>query len=423
MRLDRLINPRSVAVVGASDRPSLGRSVIENLQLMNFGGRITPVNPKYDQVMGLDCIGSLTEIDEPPDVVVMCLGSARVLDHYRLLPEIGAGAAVIFDGGFAESGAEGEQLQAEIAAISAEADIALCGPNCMGILNPSRGSASYAQLTHDPAQLPGNVGLVSHSGSVCIGLMTDTRRFGFSVVISSGNEAVVTAADYVDYLVDDPATSVIASVHRDGPSAGTLCGRPRSGGGGEQAVVVLKVGRTQRAQRAISSHTGGLAGESRVLSEVLRAHRAIEVNGLDELTEVLAVCQGDHWPAGNRASVVTASGGMAELILDAAPAAGIELPALSSDDHRAMEAVIGPVTGDGNPLDAWGSGQMMTNLPHALSVAGESSPNRCGRVRQRCVRRPAHGRDRRRARLHQSPRGRGVDAVRSRTSSSTPGLA
>ena len=137
-------------------------------------------------------------------------------------------------------------------------------------------------------------------------------------------------------------------------------------------LVVLKVGRTERTQRAITSHTGGLAGESRVFSELLRAHRAIEVNDLDEMTEVLAVCQGERWPRGRRISVITGSGGIAEMILDNATAAGLELPPLSTEERAEAEGVIGRITGDGNPFDAWGNGDYAVNLPHAMSVVDKS---------------------------------------------------
>jgi acyl-CoA synthetase (NDP forming) len=135
---------------------------------------------------------------------------------------------------------------------------------------------------------------------------------------------------------------------------------------------VLKVGRSERTQRAITSHTGGLAGSSRVFSEVLRAHRAIEVSDLDELTEVLAVCQGRRWPRGRGISVISGSGGLAELILDNATAAGLELPPLSPAERAEAERVIGRITGDGNPFDAWGNGNYAVNLPHAMSVVDGS---------------------------------------------------
>lgn len=367
-RIGALVDPSSVVVIGASERPSIGRSVIENLQLMGYGGAVVPVNPRYETVLGLECRPSIDEIDIEPDLVVFCVGAGRVLETYRRLPEAGAAAAVIFDGGFAEAGPEGRRLQAELDAINREGSIALCGPNCMGLLNPARRSGAYAQLVHDPAQLPGNVALVAQSGSICIGMMSDTRRFGFSVIVSSGNEASVTTADYIDYLVDDPATRAIATFTETVADPERYAAALDRAAAADKPVVALKVGRSDRTRRAITSHTGGLATGERVMSEVLRAHGAIEVGGLDELTEVLAVCQGRRWPAGNRVSAVTASGGLAELLLDAAPAAGVELPPLSASDRSAIEAAIGPVSGDGNPLDAWGKGQFADNFPRALEV-------------------------------------------------------
>ena len=135
-------------------------------------------------------------------------------------------------------------------------------------------------------------------------------------------------------------------------------------------VVVLKVGRSDRARRAITSHTGGLAGESRVIEAVLHAHRAIEVHDMDELTETLAACQGARRPAGRRIAVVTNSGGHTELILDVASSVGLELPPLAPATRAEAARVIGPIAGDGNPLDSWGNGDFQTNVPHALRTLG-----------------------------------------------------
>src|SRR5256712_3901449 len=240
----------------------------------------------------------------------------------RPAAERGVGAAVIFDGGFAEAGAEGRRQQEEITAICRDAGIALCGPNCMGVVSPHVPSMVYIQALRDPAQLPGNVGMISQSGSICIGLLADCRRFGWSHVVSSGNEAVLAAVDFLEYLIDDETTRVIAmfleTVRQPERFVAALDRAADRG----KPVVVLKVGRTERARRAITTHTGGLAGEARVFSTVLRAHRAIEIGDVDEMVEVLACCQGPRWPRGRRGAVMTASGGPAALILDLAGAGG-----------------------------------------------------------------------------------------------------
>src|SRR5207302_1715005 len=136
-------------------------------------------------------------------------------------------------------------------------------------------------------------------------------------------------------------------------------------------VVVLKVGRSDRTRRAISSHTGGLAGEARVFSAMLRAHRAIEVADMDELTEVIAACQAERWPRGRRLAVMTASGGQAELILDLAGTANLQLPPLAAASRAEVERVVGRITGDGNPLDAWVNGDVVAFLrEHGIAVIG-----------------------------------------------------
>ena len=242
----------------------------------------------------------------------------------------------------------------------------------MGILNPPERVTTYKQNIMDPAAIVGNVGIISQSGSVCIGLLSDLRRFGVSLSVSAGNEAVTRTVDYLEYLIDDPNTKVIATFTetvREPERYVAALDRAANAG---KPVVVIKVGRTERTQRAITSHTGGLAGSSRVFSELLRAHRAIEVNDLDEMTEVLAVCQGKRWPKGRGISVITGSGGLAELILDNATVAGLDLPPLSAAERTEAERVIGRITGDGNPFDAWGNGNYAVNLPHAMSVVDQS---------------------------------------------------
>jgi acetate---CoA ligase (ADP-forming) len=359
-------------VLGASERPSVGRTIVENLQRIGFTGDIYPINPRYETLLGLRCYRSVEELPAGVDVLAFCVNHERVLDGLRPAAEGGIRAAVAFDAGFAESDDAGRRRQDELQAICAKSGIAFCGPNCMGVISPHAKSLVYLNALRDPTALSGNVGLISQSGSIVIGLLADCRRFGFSHVISTGNEAVLVAADFLDYLIDDETTRVIAlfleSVRRPERFVAALDRAAERG----KPVVVLKVGRSERARRAISSHTGGLAGESRVFSAVLRAHRAIEVEDLDEMTETLAACQGARRPPGRRIAVMTNSGGHAELILDVAASAGLELPALAPETRTEIARVIGPIAGDGNPLDSWGNGDFNTNVPHALAVLGQA---------------------------------------------------
>jgi acyl-CoA synthetase (NDP forming) len=372
MHIEPLVKPRSVAIVGATDRGGPGRAVMESLGAIGFTGSIYPVNPKYNTVLNIACYSSLMELPEAPDIVVFSIRNPLIPEQMRLAVKRGARAAVIYDSGFAETGADGAKLQEEIAGLAREAGMPVCGPNCMGILNPPARVTTYKQNIMDPPAIVGNVGIVSQSGSVCIALLSDLRRFGVSLSVSAGNEAVTRTVDYLEYLIDDPNTKVIATFTetvREPERYVAALDRAADAG---KPVVVIKVGRSERTQRAITSHTGGLAGSSRVFSELLRAHRAIEVNDLDEMTEVLAVCQGRRWPHGRGISVITGSGGLSELIQDNATALGLDLPPLSAAERTEAERVIGRISGDGNPFDAWGNGDYATNLPHAMSVVDAS---------------------------------------------------
>ncbi len=372
MRLEALFRPKSIAVVGASDKPTIGRRLIASLDRIGFAGPIFPINPNYSTVSGRQCYANVVELPEIPDVAVFCVGHVRVIEALLAAAARGVRGAVIYDGGFAERGEDGRRLQAQIEGICRDAGMALCGPNCMGVLSPHDRSTTYLQELRDPAGLAGNVGIISQSGAFCISLLTDIRRFGFSHVVSSGNEAVVVAGDYLEYLVDDPHTNVIGGFIETVRSPDRFVAALDRAAAQGKPVVVLKVGRSERARDAVTTHTGGLAGEPGFVSELLRAHRAIEVSDLVEFTEVLAAAQGARRPAGRRIGVVTSSGGLAELILDIAASAHLRLPPLPAAAREEIERQIGFVSGDGNPLDAWGNGTFVANLPHALAVLDHS---------------------------------------------------
>jgi acetate---CoA ligase (ADP-forming) len=366
--LDALLRPKSIAIIGASNKPSISRSLMVSLERLGYEGTVYPINPGYDEVMGKSCHASIEDLPETPQAAAFCVGHQRIVDSLEQAAERGVRGAAIFDGGFAEIGPEGEQLQKQIGDICRSANMALCGPNCMGILNPIDRSSLYIQEIRNAQSLAGNVGLISQSGSILIGMMTDTRRFGFSHAISSGNEAVTSLVDYLEALIEDSHTRVIGlfieSIRDPERFIAALDAAYDAG----KPVIVLKVGRNQRTLRAINSHTGGLAGSSQIFSAVLKAHRAIEVSDLDEFTEIIAACQSGRWPTGRRMGVITSSGGQAELMLDIAGETSIQLPPLPDTLKHEASRRIGHITGDGNPLDAWGNGAYAANLQIALEL-------------------------------------------------------
>lgn len=367
--LNALLRPKSIAILGASERPgSIGSIVISSLRRIGFDGEIWPVNPRYPEVHGLPCFKSLQYTPGPADLVALCTKAESVVEHLEALAAAGSRAAVVYDGGFAEAGPEGKALQEKAIETCERYGIALCGPNCMGAISFHDRATTYKLPLVDAARLTGNVGLISQSGSITIGLLGDVRRFGYSYVVSTGNEAVVDMADYVDFLVQDPHTRVIALFVESIRSPARFRAALERAAAADKPVVLLKVGRSKRAVSAVVTHTGGLAGELRVFSEVLKCAGAIEVQELDEMTEILAALQAKHRPAGPRIGVITGSGGQAELLLDIADTNHLELPPMDAVTKAEAERVIGHFSGDGNPLDAWGSGDIKTNLPHSLGL-------------------------------------------------------
>jgi acetate---CoA ligase (ADP-forming) len=373
MRLEALFRPKSIAIIGASEKPTIGRRLMVSLDRMGFSGRVYPINPSYPSVLGHECFPSIADTPAAPDMAVFCLGHRHVLDAFVAAAERGIRGAVIYDGGFAERGAEGAALQQKIADICHEGGIALCGPNCMGILSPVERSTTYLQEIRDPERLAGNVGILSQSGGYCLSLLTDVSRFGFSHIVSSGNEAVVDASDFLEYLIADPHTALIGCFLEAIRAPERFAVALDRAAAKDKPVVVLKVGRTERARRAVLTHTAGEAGDPALISDMLRTHRAIEVRDLPEMTEALAACQAARLPAGRRLGVITSSGGQAELMLDIAAETGLELPPVAADTKADLDRLCGCITGDGNPLDAWGNGTFAPNLDHALAAL-QSSP-------------------------------------------------
>jgi acetate---CoA ligase (ADP-forming) len=366
-----LFAPTSVAIVGASERAgTIGYTLTETLANLEFPGPVWPINPRHAELYGLRCYPSLADLPAVPDMVVFGIKGSAAVDEMDALGALGGRAAVIYDNGFAEAGEAGVALQARLVATCRRHGIALCGPNCMGTISPYDGFSSYRLVITEPERFRGCVGLISHSGSITIGLLADVRRYGFSKVVSAGNEAVVDAVDYLHHLIDDPHTRIIACFLETVRRPAAFWAALERAAAADKPVVVLKVGRSTRAGHAIVTHTGGLAGEAAVFSDVLRRANAIEVSDLVELSEVLAALDAPRRPRGRRIAVATGSGGQAELLLDVADGAGLSLPPLDAASVAEVERVVGPITGDGNPLDCWGNGDVRTNLGHSLALLG-----------------------------------------------------
>jgi acyl-CoA synthetase (NDP forming) len=361
--LDVLLAPRNIAILGATDRGA-GARVRESVSRIGFEGAVYLVNPNRPVVAGQRCYPEVGSIAEPVDLAVLALGPGHVLAALRDCADAGVAAAVVFAGGFAEAGADGAAKQAELTALARETGMRILGPNCMGYVRPSAGHAVYLDhLSRAPA--PGSVALVTQSGSVGIGALNHTGTFATSAVVSVGNEAVVSAADVVDWLVTDDATRAIALFIEDTSRIRDLVDSADRAIDAGKPVAACRAGRSPAGARAAQTHTGALATPDRALRAVLRAHGIVVVDDLDELcfaAEVLATRR----RVGRRLAGVTVSGGHVGMMLDLAADAGIEFPEPSGTASSALEAALGEPRLLHNPLDAWADADVAGGFDRTL---------------------------------------------------------
>lgn len=353
--LARLLRPAAVAIVGASEKVGPGYNAWRALEQVGYSGRVYLINPNRRELFGHRTYPSLEAIPEPVDAVFVALNRDAALAAVRQAAAVGAGGVVVLSSGFAEAGPEGQRAQATLVEIAAAHDMAICGPNCLGFLNFAGRTALFG--TSLPEQLPrGGVAAVVQSGSIGIALLNSGRELGLAALITSGNEAVTTAADYFEALVADPEVRVLVAFLEEvrKPAAFVAaCAQAREAG---KPVIVLKSGRSERGRRAVMAHTGALAGSDEACDAALRAAGAIRVTTLDELIEMAVLVTGvQRRPLVPGVALLSPSGGEIALALDVADGAGLELPPLDAA-KPALAALLPDFAHVGNPLDLTWSG-------------------------------------------------------------------
>ena len=378
--VQRLLSPRSVAVLGASDRSgNFGGDTVQRLLSFGFPGPVYPVNPRGAPVRGLECYTSIGALPEAPDLAIIALPATSIAGAVRECAGFGVRQGIAYAGGFAEAGGEGVDRQRELVEICREQGFVLCGPNCAGNTNTALPAVlSFATALHGvTGALPtGPISMVSQSGGHGTNSYGAARRagFGFRHVISSGNEAVVTFADYVNALVEDDGTELIAGYVegiKDGPRFVRALEAARRA---RKPVVLMKAGISQASARAAGAHTGALVGDNRVIDAVLRELGVIRVYSPSELVHTLLLLQsiGKRIPAGPGVGFVTFGGGPGVLATDQCSQAGLNMPALHPDSVAHIRPLLVPVATASNPLDLTPStsfsDEALAKLPAAVEV-------------------------------------------------------
>lgn len=358
--LERLFAPRSVAVVGASPREdSIAGRPLRILQQHGFVGRVFPVNPNYDEVCGLRSYPDLAALPEPVDVALLVVNAARVVELVHSCTSAGVRYAVVIASGFAEQDDAGRRAQDELAAVAARGGMRILGPNTEGFVSLH----GHVPLSFSPTidldrgadpPLAGEVAVVSQSGGLGFSLFNDgqTRRLGFSHVVSTGNEADLDALDVLEFLVDDPQTGVVllfVEGLRDPARLPDLALRAHAAG---KPIVVAKVGRSVEARRASLAHTAHDAGDDAAYAELFRQCGLVRAEDPEEAVDLALAFSRARTPAGRRAGILTLSGGAGTWLADALVAEGFELPVLGAELQERIRALIPAYGSAANPVDA-----------------------------------------------------------------------
>ncbi|MFW2851959.1 acetate--CoA ligase family protein [Sphingomonas sp. TX0543] len=366
LALDRLLRPRSVAIVGASDKPgSLGASVLANLLRDGYDGDIYLVNPKRAEIGGRACVATVDDLPQGVDAAVLAIPRAGVLEAVRGLAARGAGSAVIFSAGFAEDGAEGLAEQQEIARIARASGMVIEGPNCLGLVNFADGIAlSFVEMPRVTAIGVPRVGIVSQSGAMAAVLATTmiARQVPLGAFVSTGNEAASGIEDYLAHMAADPGTTVIGLIaeHIRRPRAFLSAARAARAAG--KTVVLLHPGSSEAGRASAATHTGALAGDHDVMRAHVAAAGVLLVDTLEALGDVVEIALRCPGITARAVGMVAESGAYKALTLDLSERVGLALPVLTDADSPALRAAIPPFVPVSNPVDVTAQGLVDPSL-------------------------------------------------------------
>jgi acetyltransferase len=355
--LKALLAPKAIAVVGASEGPRHGGEVIRSLRDSGFSGKVFPVNPRYETVYGHRCFPSLDKIENPVDCVVIAVARNQVPNLFEQAAILGAKGVVIISGGFRETGPEGARMEAQILEIARRYHVRFLGPNTIGHINVHDKVGCYAASL--PVGLkPGPVAVAVQSGTVCGAVGGAGRGLNFSYLISTGNETDVTAADLIDYFVDDQASKVIVVFTESIREPDRFIRAASRAYAAGKPIVMLKAGQSEAGQRMSASHTGALADNPRVFAAMARRYRVVIVRTLNEMLATAELFAGllEHMPTGGGFALMTHSGGEAAVLLDICAVSGFDLPKLNSKTRERLKGVLPDYAHVDNPLDMTGVG-------------------------------------------------------------------
>lgn len=352
--LEGLLNPSSVAILGATDDiRRVGARVMRYMLEAGFEGPVYPINPKRETVQGKQAYPSISDIPGAADLVIMAIPAPAVAQALHDSAAKGAKAAVVFSSGFAEMGDEGRVMQDQLLAAARAAGIRLLGPNCLGSVSVKTGAmASFSSNFLNALPTPGPVAIVSQSGAFGAHLysLARARGIGLSHWVTTGNEVDITVAECLDFLIDRPEVNtlvVYAEGINDPDGMRNALAKARRA---RKPVIFLKVGRTEAGAEAAKSHTASLAVSDAVVDAMFRQYGVYRADTTDEMMDVAYACQMGVFPKGRRLGIVTVSGGVGVQMADSAIKHGLEIPPLADGAQAKIREML-PFAALRNPVD------------------------------------------------------------------------
>lgn len=352
-QLHTLFNPRSIAVIGASDNPeSVGYALIKNLSSNGFAGKVYPVNPIRDTVLGQKAYSHIAAVPRPVDLVMIATQAPTAPFLLNECAAAGIRSAVVISAGFSEAGTEGQLLQDRLRQIVAANDMALLGPNCLGFIRPKLNlSASFARKMPQK----GGIAFISQSGALCTAVLdwSVKENVGFSYFVSVGDMADIGFHDLIDYFGNDPETKAILIYMETLTEARRFMSAAR-GFARSKPIIVLKVGRSQEGAKAALFHTGSITGNNQVFDAAFKRAGILRVGSIAELFDCAKTLSMQRMPAGNRLAIVTNAGGPGVIATDALIEQKGSLAELSSETMRGLDEALPRYWSGGNPIDLLG---------------------------------------------------------------------
>jgi acyl-CoA synthetase (NDP forming) len=364
---NKFFSPGSVALIGASSDPrKWGFRILGNIVVGGYQGRIYPINPTRDEILGKKVFKSMADIPEVPDLAIIVVPPLSIVEAVQDCITKGIKAAVVITAGFAEIGEKGAALQAEMLKVARGGGLRLIGPNCFGILSPSH--KLYAQMPpiYPPA---GNIAIVSQSGNV--GATTARRammlNFGISRLVSTGNEADLHAEDFLEYLGTDDQTKVILS-YVEGFKNGRKFFEVAKEVSRHKPIVMVKVGETEAGAAAARSHTASLSGADQVFEGVCRQAGIVRVRNMNELMNLGYGFLCNPLPRGRRVAITTLGGGWGVLAADACAKLGLDVVKLPADVLNELDSFLPNWWSRNNPVDlVAGDADLQTRVIETLA--------------------------------------------------------